>query len=67
MYAVNSAINTGLFRNKIRAYNTKSVYITADSRLDRIIEIFDKLDKPLQDYLLTQSKELLKMQNEIKK
>jgi len=39
----------------------------ADSRLDHIIEIFDKLDKPLQDYLLTQSKELLKMQNEINK
>jgi transcriptional regulator with XRE-family HTH domain len=35
-----------------------------DARLERIIEIFDKLDKPLQDYLLLQSKELLKIQNE---
>lgn len=33
-----------------------------DTRLDRIIEIFNKLDKPLQDYLLIQSKELLKIQ-----
>jgi transcriptional regulator with XRE-family HTH domain len=35
-----------------------------DTRLDHIIEIFHKLDKPLQDYLLLQSKELLKIQNE---
>jgi transcriptional regulator with XRE-family HTH domain len=35
-----------------------------DTRLDHIIEIFNKLDKPLQDYLLLQSKELLKIQNE---
>jgi len=38
----------------------------ADSRLENIIEIFNKLDNPLQEYLLTQSKELLKMQKEIK-
>jgi transcriptional regulator with XRE-family HTH domain len=35
-----------------------------DTRLDHIIEIFNKLDKPLQDYLLVQSKELLKIQKE---
>jgi hypothetical protein len=35
-----------------------------DARLDRIIEIFNQIDKPLQDYLLTQSKELLKLQKE---
>jgi transcriptional regulator with XRE-family HTH domain len=35
-----------------------------DARLDRIIEIFNKLDRPLQDYLLMQSKELLKLQKE---
>jgi transcriptional regulator with XRE-family HTH domain len=35
-----------------------------DARLENIIEIFNKLDKPLQDYLLLQSKELLKIQNE---
>ena len=35
-----------------------------DARLEHIIEIFHKLDKPLQDYLLLQSKELLKIQNE---
>jgi transcriptional regulator with XRE-family HTH domain len=35
-----------------------------DARLDRIIEIFNKLDRPLQDYLLLQSKELLKIQKE---
>ena len=35
-----------------------------DTRLDHIIEIFNKLDKPLQDYLLVQSKELLKIQRE---
>ena len=34
-----------------------------DARLEHIIEIFHKLDKPLQDYLLLQSKELLKIQN----
>ena len=38
-----------------------------DARLEHIIEIFNKLDKPLQDYLLTQSKELLKIQKEIHK
>jgi transcriptional regulator with XRE-family HTH domain len=36
----------------------------SDARLENIIEIFNKLDKPLQDYLLLQSKELLKLQNE---
>jgi len=35
-----------------------------DARLEHIIEVFYKLDKPLQDYLLLQSKELLKIQNE---
>jgi transcriptional regulator with XRE-family HTH domain len=35
-----------------------------DTRLDHIIEIFNKLDRPLQDYLLIQSKELLKIQKE---
>jgi len=35
-----------------------------DARLEHIIDIFHKLDKPLQDYLLLQSKELLKIQNE---
>jgi transcriptional regulator with XRE-family HTH domain len=35
-----------------------------DARLEHIIEIFHMLDKPLQDYLLLQSKELLKIQNE---
>ena len=35
-----------------------------DARLEHIIEVFHKLDKPLQDYLLLQSKELLKIQNE---
>ena len=35
-----------------------------DARLERIIDIFHKLDKPLQDYLLLQSKELLKIQRE---
>jgi len=36
-----------------------------DARLEHIIEVFYKLDKPLQDYLLLQSKELLKIQNEM--
>jgi len=36
-----------------------------DSRLEHIIEIFYKLDRSLQDYLLLQSKELLKIQKEI--
>jgi transcriptional regulator with XRE-family HTH domain len=35
-----------------------------DMRLEHIIDIFNKLDKPLQDYLLQQSKELLKIQRE---
>jgi len=35
-----------------------------DARLEHIIDIFHRLDKPLQDYLLLQSKELLKIQNE---
>jgi transcriptional regulator with XRE-family HTH domain len=35
-----------------------------DIRLEHIIDIFNKLDKPLQDYLLIQSKELLKIQRE---
>jgi HTH-type transcriptional regulator / antitoxin PezA len=35
-----------------------------DTRLEHIIEIFHKLDKPLQDYLFLQSKELLKILNE---
>jgi transcriptional regulator with XRE-family HTH domain len=38
--------------------------VPQDARLEHIIEIFHKLDKPLQDYLLLQSKELLKIQNE---
>ena len=33
-----------------------------DTRLEHIIDIFHKLDKNLQDYLLLQSKELLKIQ-----
>ena len=36
-----------------------------DMRLENIIEIFHKLDRPLQDYLLAQSKELLKIQREM--
>ncbi|GHT61635.1 hypothetical protein FACS1894109_20310 [Spirochaetia bacterium] len=35
-----------------------------DVRLEHIIEIFNKLDRTLQDYLLLQSKELLKIQIE---
>ena len=35
-----------------------------DIRLEHIVEIFNKLDIMLQDYLLLQSKELLKIQNE---
>ncbi|GHT73077.1 hypothetical protein FACS1894124_0910 [Spirochaetia bacterium] len=35
-----------------------------DVRLEHIIEIFNKLDRILQDYLLLQSKELLKIQIE---
>jgi hypothetical protein len=37
-----------------------------DARLEHIIEIFHKLDRPLQDYLLSQSKEMLKIQRELK-
>jgi len=36
-----------------------------DARLERIIDVFYKLDKSLQDYLLLQSKELLKIQREV--
>jgi len=36
-----------------------------DARLEHIIEIFHKLDRPLQDYLLSQSKEMLKIQREM--
>jgi transcriptional regulator with XRE-family HTH domain len=36
-----------------------------DTRLDNIIDIFHKLDKTLQDYLLLQSKELLKIQEKM--
>jgi transcriptional regulator with XRE-family HTH domain len=36
-----------------------------DARLEHIIEIYHKLDNPLQDYLLAQSKELLKIQREM--
>jgi len=36
-----------------------------DARLEHIIEIFYKLDRPLQDYLLSQSKEMLKIQKEM--
>jgi len=36
-----------------------------DARLEHIIEIFHKLDRPLQDYLLSQSKEMLKIQKEM--
>jgi transcriptional regulator with XRE-family HTH domain len=35
-----------------------------DIRLEHIIEIFNKLDTALQDYLYLQSKELLKIQRE---
>jgi transcriptional regulator with XRE-family HTH domain len=35
-----------------------------DIRLEHIIEIFNKLDTTLKDYLLLQSKELLKIQKE---
>ena len=35
-----------------------------DTRLEHIIEIFNMLERPLQDYLLLQSKELLKIQKE---
>jgi transcriptional regulator with XRE-family HTH domain len=35
-----------------------------DTRLDHIIEIFNQLDRRLQDYLFLQSKELLKIQKE---
>jgi transcriptional regulator with XRE-family HTH domain len=35
-----------------------------DIRLENIIDTFNKLDKGLQDYLLLQSKELLKIQKE---
>jgi transcriptional regulator with XRE-family HTH domain len=35
-----------------------------DIRLEHIIEIFNKLDKILQDYLYLQSKELLRIQKE---
>ena len=38
-----------------------------DARLEHIIEIFHRLDRPLQDYLLAQSKELLKIQQEMGK
>ena len=37
-----------------------------DARLEHIIEIFHKLDRPLQDYLLAQSKEMLKIQKEMR-
>jgi transcriptional regulator with XRE-family HTH domain len=36
-----------------------------DARLEHIIDIFHRLDKPLQDYLLAQSKELVKVQKEM--
>ena len=36
-----------------------------DQRLENIIAIFNQLDKPLQDYLLLQSTELLKIQKTI--
>jgi transcriptional regulator with XRE-family HTH domain len=39
--------------------------IPPDIRLEHIIDIFNKLDRPLQDYLLLQSKELLKIQKEV--
>ena len=35
-----------------------------DARLERIIDVFHKLDSPLQDYLVLQAKELLKIQRE---
>jgi transcriptional regulator with XRE-family HTH domain len=35
-----------------------------DIRLEHVIDIFNKLDRPLQDYLLRQSKELLTIQKE---
>ena len=35
-----------------------------DARLERIVDAFHRLDRPLQDYLLLQSKELLKIQRE---
>jgi len=39
--------------------------VPPDIRLENIIDIFNKLDKPLQDYLLFQSKELLEIQKEM--
>jgi transcriptional regulator with XRE-family HTH domain len=36
-----------------------------DARLEHIIDIFHRLDRPLQNYLLAQSKELLKVQTEM--
>jgi transcriptional regulator with XRE-family HTH domain len=36
-----------------------------DARLEHIIDIFHRLDRPLQDYLLAQSKELVKVQKEM--
>ena len=36
-----------------------------DLQLEKLIEIFGKLDKPLRDYLLDHSKGLLKVQKEI--
>jgi transcriptional regulator with XRE-family HTH domain len=35
-----------------------------DLQLERLLDIFQKLDKPLRNYLLDQSKGLLKMQQE---
>jgi HTH-type transcriptional regulator / antitoxin PezA len=40
------------------------IAVPTDFRLEHIIDIFHRLDKPLQDYLLLQAKELLKIQNE---
>lgn len=35
-----------------------------DAKLEQLVEIFNKLDDMLQDYLLLQSKELLRIQKE---
>jgi transcriptional regulator with XRE-family HTH domain len=36
-----------------------------DCKLDQLLEIFDSLDEPLQDYLLLQAKEIFKIQQTV--
>jgi transcriptional regulator with XRE-family HTH domain len=36
-----------------------------DCRLEQLLEIFDSLDEPLQDYLLLQAQEILKIQKNV--